>query len=62
MTGAGGSEEVGFVRRGADGTETGGGESGTGTPQAGTTWDGCSSRVKVRSSARSCSTTSGGRR
>ena len=59
-TGTGGSDEAGSVGRGAVGTKIGGGEFGTRTPLAGTAWDGCSS--KVRSSARSSSTTSGGRR
>ena len=61
--GAGGSDEAGFVGRGAVGIGTGGGESGTGTlppPLAGTAWDGCS--FGVRSLARSSSTASGGRR
>ena len=62
VTGAGGSEEAGSVGRGAVGIRTGGGESGTGTPPAGTFWDGRSSGARVRSSARSSSTTSGGRR
>ena len=62
VTDAGGSKEAGSVERGVVGTETGGGESGTGTPPTGTVWDGCSSGVGVRSSARSSSTTSGGRR
>ena len=62
VTGAGGSEEARSVGRGAVGTGTGGGESRIGTPPAGISWDGCSSGARVRSSARSSSTTSGGRR
>ena len=59
-TGAGGSDETGSVERGVVGTGTEGGESGTGTPPAGTAWDGCSSGARF--SARSSSTTSGDRR
>ena len=59
-TSAGSSDEAGSVGRGAVDIETGGGESETRSPPAGTAWDGCSSRV--RSSARSSSTTSGDRR
>ena len=59
-TSAGGSNEVGSVGRGAIGTGTRGGKSGTGTPPAGTAKDGCSSGVWC--SSRSSSTTSGGRR
>ena len=62
VTGAGGSEEAGSVGRGVIGTGTKGGESGTGTPPAGIAWNGCSFKARVRSSARSSSTTSGGRR
>ena len=59
-TGAGGLDEAGSVERGVVDTGTGGGESGTRTPLAGTTWGGCSSGARF--SARSSSTTSGDRR
>ena len=64
VTGAGGSNEAGFVGHGAAGIRTEEGESGTGgeagneAPSVGTAWEGCS--IAGRSSARSSSTSSGG--
>ena len=63
VTGAGGSDEAGFVEHGATGIGTGEGESGTGgevgneDPSVGTAWEGY--LIAGRSSARSSSTSYG---